>query len=94
MPTFLEMVNNLFLKLRDERVSSFGDTDRVLAAKMLINESAREVIEGYEWSFSIRDDGMLYFPPKISGTTASTQKTGKALRCFSNWPPRRVARSV
>jgi hypothetical protein len=74
MPTFLEMVNNLFLNLRDDQITSFGDTDRTLAAKKLINEAAREVVNGHEWSFNLREDKVAYFPAAITGTTASVIK--------------------
>jgi hypothetical protein len=64
------MVNNLFLNLRDDQVTSFGDTDRVLAAKKLINEATREVVDGHRWSFTVRDDALLYFPPTLTDTDA------------------------
>jgi len=58
--TALQIINRIRRKLKWEDVSSFSATDSLTNALIdLANESKRDVLEGYEWDFDIRSDGIF-----------------------------------
>ena len=67
--TFLDLVNKLRRRMRDEPLAAFAGTDDELENRDLLNDAASEVLDTYDWDFMNRDDGQAYFPGLHTGTT-------------------------
>lgn len=50
LPTFLELVNNVLTRLREQTVSSVNDTEYSRLIKVMINDSKREIENANDWS--------------------------------------------
>jgi hypothetical protein len=65
----LEMVNSVLGKLRNERITTISATDELTTEVIgLLNDAGSEILEGHDWSFDVRHDGMMFFPQSQSGT--------------------------
>lgn len=50
LPTFLDLVNNVLIRLREQEVSSVTDTEYSKLISVFINDSKREVENAADWS--------------------------------------------
>ena len=50
LKTYLELVNNVLIRLREPAVSSIGDTPYSSLIGVLINDAKREVEDAYSWN--------------------------------------------
>jgi len=72
----LEMINAVRGKLREERIASISTTDLLTTEIIgLINDAGSEILEGNDWEFDVRHDGMIWFPSSQTGTVATFTNT-------------------
>jgi hypothetical protein len=50
LTTYLELVNNVLIRLRETTVSSVGDTPYSSLIGVLVNDAKREIEDAYQWS--------------------------------------------
>ena len=50
LTTYLDLVNNVLIRLRETTVSSVGDTPYSSLIGVLVNDAKREVEDAYQWS--------------------------------------------
>lgn len=50
LTTYLDLVNNVLIRLRETTVSSVGDTPYSSLIGVLINDAKREIEDAYQWS--------------------------------------------
>lgn len=67
--TFLDLVNKLRRRLRDDTLGAFSGTDNETDQKDLINDACREILDEYAWDFMRRRFAQAYFPGRYTGTT-------------------------
>lgn len=84
--TLLQMVNSVSQKLRggDEITTLVDGGLQIDTWISLINEAARDVLDGYNWSFNIRDDGVAQFMEPATGTMFSYEDIGVTTYYFRN----------
>lgn len=50
LTTYLDLVNNVLIRLRETTVSSVGDTPYSSLIGVLVNDAKREIEDAYQWS--------------------------------------------
>jgi hypothetical protein len=98
--TFLDMVNGVLQKLREQEIASFTNGNLEEVVKGLLNESMHEILEDYSWSFLIREDAQAFFPARYIGTTLdvtngiSSGAFNDATTTSADWRERRRSKLI
>lgn len=70
LPTFLSLVNDVLVRLREPQVSSVTDTSLSTLIGKFVNDSKRDVADAYDWDA---------FTTSVTITTTASQYTGYSL---------------
>jgi len=70
LPTFLSLVNDVLVRLREPTVSSVTDTTLSTLIGKFVNDAKREIADAYDWDA---------FTTSVTITTAASQYTGYSL---------------
>jgi hypothetical protein len=70
LPTYLSLVNDVLVRLREPTVSSVTDTTLSTLIGKFVNDAKREIADAYDWDA---------FTTSVTITTAASQYTGYSL---------------
>lgn len=70
LPTFLSLVNDVLVRLREPQVNSVTDTSLSTLIGKFVNDSKRDVADAYDWDA---------FTTSVTITTTASQYTGYSL---------------
>jgi len=79
--TLIKMITSVRDKLIEEPSTREIRTSALVG---LINDSASEILEGYDWPFDTRHDGKAFFPAPITSTTGGNFTDGSASGAYDN----------
>lgn len=70
--TLLQIVNKVRALLREEPLASIAANDIQTAALVeIVNGAMRRILDDHDWSFLVREDGILAFPEAITGVNVT-----------------------
>jgi len=83
LPTFLDLVNNVLVRLREQEVSTIQDTEYSKLVGVFVNDAKREVENATEWSM-LRSTVILSTLPGVSSYPLTNAGTAFKLLCVLN----------